>query len=441
MESLMGEEAGRDGAREPGCGRPEHWSRRTLLKAAGWAGLAWLTPLGQLLAQEAKRARDRRARSVVVLWLSGGPSQLETFDPHAGSPVAHGTKAIRTAVAGVELAAGLERTAEVMGEVSLIRSVVSQEGDHERAVYAMQTGYRPTPTLVHPSIGAVVRHELPSPRVEVPAHVSILPGQWPSRGGYLGAAYDPFKCGDPAAPIPDLVSPVEAERRGRRLEHLEVVEGEFRRGRPVDWDARRTLHQATLEGALRMMGSEQVKAFDLSGVSATERLAYGDTAFGRGCLAARRLIETGVRCVEVTLGGWDTHANNHEGQARLVGVLDPALAALIRDLRERDLWERTVVVCGGEFGRTPSLNPLGGRDHWPHGFSVLVGGGGVRGGRVVGATDPLGEKKEPADPVRVGDIHATVLSVLGIDPEKELKTPIGRPMALSEGRVIRSLVG
>jgi len=425
----------------PGCGRTTHWTRRTLLKTAGLAGLSWLTPLSQVLALDAERSGDQRPRSVIVLWMAGGPSQLETFDPHPESPIAHGTQAIKTSLKDVSLAAGLEHTAEVLEHMSLLRSVVSKEGDHERATYNLLTGYRPTPTLVHPSLGAIINHELPSPTLEIPTHISILPGQWPARGGYFGPAFDAFKMGDPAQPIPDLTSPVGRERLDARLHHLDVVERAFQQGRPADLDARLTLHQRSLQQAVRMMSSAQIKAFDVSAVPATERLAYGDTAFGRSCLAAVRLVEAGVRCVEVTLSGWDTHANNHEGQAKQVKILDPALAALIKDLRRRDLLERTVVLCGGEFGRTPTMNPFGGRDHWPYGFSVALAGGGLKAGCVVGATDPQGEKKEPREPVHVEDIHATVLHVLGIKGSKELITPVGRPMALSDGSLIEALLG
>src|SRR5262249_39107263 len=143
---------------------------------------------------------------------------------------------------------------------------------------------------------------------------------------------------------------------------------------------------------------------------------YGDTPFGRACLAARRLTEVGVRCVEVTLDGWDTHVNNHELTRKRVEILDPAFAALIRDLRKRKQLDDTLVICAGEFGRTPKVNPAGGRDHWPTGFSVALAGGGVRGGVVIGATDPEGKKDKPTSPVTVGDLHATILTALGIDP-------------------------
>ncbi|NBV25317.1 MAG: DUF1501 domain-containing protein [Proteobacteria bacterium] len=424
------------------CGGADHLSRRTLLKAAGVGGLAWLTPLADLLAFNAEEApKGKPARSVILLWLAGGPSQLETFDPHPGTGIAAGTGAIKTALKGVQFAPGLEETAGVMGDVSLIRSMVSKEGDHERAIYNIKTGYRPNPTLVHPSIGAIVCHELPDAKVEIPTHISILPNQWPARGGFFGARYDAFQVDDPMKPVPDVATKIAPARQEQRLESLAVVERAFASGRRPDLDEHKTLHQATIARARRMMTSDQLKAFDVSQATASERAAYGDTAFGRGCLAAVRLIEAGVRCVEVTLNGWDTHANNHEGQAKQVKILDPAFAALIRDLKRRKLLEHTVVLCGGEFGRTPKVNPVGGRDHWPQGFSMLVAGGGFAGGRVIGSTDPTGTKEEPDKPVRVEDLHATVQAQLGVDSAKEIITPVGRPIALSEGRVVTELRG
>ena len=176
-----------------------------------------------------------------------------------------------------------------------------------------------------------------------------------------------------------------------------MVEGAFARGRGKRADG--TLHKDTVAGARKMMTSEQLAAFDVSKEPAAVRKMYGDTPFGRGCLAARRLIEVGVRCVEVTLSGWDTHANNHTQHKKQLEILDPAFAALIKDLRERKLLDKTLVIWAGEFGRTPTVNPAGGRDHWPIGFSVALAGGGIRGGTVVGATDPDGK----ADPKRPGD--------------------------------------
>jgi hypothetical protein len=400
------------------------------------AGLSWLTPVGQLLAEQAERTR-RPAQSIVLLWLDGGPSQLETFDPHPGTKIAAGTKAISTAVPGIQLAQGFEQLAGEMRCVALIRSMVSKEGDHERGAYVMKTGYRPDPTVEHPSIGAICCHELPVGQTDIPRHISILTGRWPTRGGFLGGEYDAFQVGDPKGELPDMTAGVPVLRDRARVNDLKVLEATFARGRRSRVEA--TLHRETLARARVMMTSEQLKAFDVSQEPAAVRAEYGDAPFGRGCLAARRLIEVGVRCVEVTLEGWDSHVNNHEIHRARIKQLDPAFAALLRDLSRRALLERTIVLCCGEFGRTPKVNPLAGRDHWATGFSLALAGGGLRGGLAIGATDPEG-LKDPVRPVSIEDVHATVLSALGLDPAKENIAPAtGRPIKLSQGRHVPEL--
>jgi uncharacterized protein (DUF1501 family) len=410
------------------------FDRRGFLKLAG---LSWLTPVGQLLAHYAERSRQP-AQSIILLWLGGGPSQLETFDPHPDTKIAAGTKAIATAVPGIQLAAGFEQLADQMSSVALIRSMMSKEGDHERGTYLMKTGYRPDPTVEHPSIGAICCHELPVGRTDIPRHISILTGQWPSRGGFLGGEFDAFQAGDPQGPLPDVSAGVPTPRDLARVADLEVLERAFARGRRSRVDA--TLHRETLARARLMMTSEQLKAFDVSHEPASLRAEYGDTPFGRGCLAARRLTEVGVRCVEVTLDGWDTHVNNHAFQAAKVKTLDPAFAALLRDLKSRDALDRTIVLCCGEFGRTPKINLTAGRDHWTNGFSLALAGGGLRGGVAVGATDPEGVK-DPVRPATIEDVHATVLAALGLNPAKENVAPAtSRPIKLSAGRSIRELL-
>jgi hypothetical protein len=411
-------------------------NRRGFLQTLGVAGVSWLTPVGHLLAERAERSKER-AESVILLWLKGGPSQLETFDPKPNKAIAGGTKAIDTAVKGVQLAEGYGRLADEMGSVSLVRSIVSKEGDHERGTYLLKTGYRPDPTVEHPSIGAICCHELPSLGTSIPRHVSILPTDWPARGGFLGGEYDAFKTGDPAEKLPDMTSIVSLDRTETRLRDLDVVEQSFARGRGRRVES--TLHRETMQRARVMMTSEQLKAFDLKQEPASVRAEYGDTPFGRACLAARRLTEVGVRCVEVTLDGWDAHVNNHMIHRNQAAILDPAFAALIRDLRRRELLEKTVVLCAGEFGRTPKLNPLGGRDHWPNGFSMAIAGGGIGGGRVIGETD-LDGLKGPPEPISIADIHATVLTAVGLEPGKENVAPSSRPLKLSEGKAIRELL-
>lgn len=410
-----------------------HIHRRQFLAASA---LPWLTPLGTSLARAAEKDK-RSAKSVIVLWMGGGPSQLETFDPKPGTDIAAGTKAIPTAVKGVQLAAGLDQLADQMAHVSLVRSLWSKEGDHERGTYALKTGYRPDPTVTHPALGAIVCHDLPGTGVDIPRHVSILPNEWPARGGALGAEYDAFKVFDPAEPVPDTKPQVTAQRFEQRLDDLKVVEEAFAKGRGPRASA--TGHRETMDRARKMMSSDQLKAFDVSREPESVRKEYGNTAFGRGCLAARRLIEVGVRCVEVTLSGWDSHANNHQITTRLRGELDPAFAALLRDLYARGLLKDTLVLCMGEFGRTPKMNALEGRDHWPHNFCAALAGGGIRGGVVVGESDPEGGK-EPKDKQPVANLHATVLTALGIDHEKTFRGPLGRTFPRSEGTPIKALL-
>jgi hypothetical protein len=231
-------------------------SRRGLLQGAALAGTCWLTPLAHALADQAERDRGRRpAQSLIFLWLAGGPSQLDTFDPHPGRPIAGPARAIRTPLPGVQLAAGLDRTAERMEHLSLVRSLVSKEGDHERGTYLVKTGYRPDPTAVHPALGAVCCHELPDLGVQIPRHVSILPGPWPARGGFLGDQFDAFKVYDPAEGVPDVVPRVNPSRYQRRMQDLAVVEQSFARGRAGQVQS--TGHNGAVQAARAMMTSDQ----------------------------------------------------------------------------------------------------------------------------------------------------------------------------------------
>jgi uncharacterized protein (DUF1501 family) len=411
-------------------------SRRNVLQLAAGCGLSFALP--SLDARGAELRGEKRPRTLITLWLEGGPSQLETWDPHPGTQIGGETNAIPTKVPGLMIADLFPRTAEQIHELCVIRSMVSKEGDHERGAYLLKTGYRPDPTLVHPSLGAILTHQLPADEVEIPGHISIIGGQWPARGGFLGDEYDAFKLLDPRQNLQNLVSPVEGDRQDRRLAALEIVESAFSRRRRLQ--AAATLHRETVTRALTMMRSEQLRAFQLTEEPAAVRAAYGDSSFGQGCLIARRLVEQGVRAIEVTLGGFDSHVRNFETHKSRAADLDPAFAALIHDLAQRDLLESTVVLCIGEFGRTPNINPLAGRDHWPSGFSCVIGGGGFHKGLVLGETDPSGEKKDPTDPIEVHDLYATILHALGVEYAKELNTPIGRPMALCKGKPIERLL-
>jgi hypothetical protein len=301
----------------------------------------------------------------------------------------------------------------------------------------LHTGYRPESTLVHPSIGAIATFEQPDPAVEIPPFVSLGDANFPPRGGFLGDRFDAYRILSPGGNGSNLSPLVEPTRQNRRLDNLRIASQAFTRGRRTQVE--QTLHQHTIDAALKMMTSEQLKAFSIESESRELRDAYGNNSFGNGCLVARRLLEVGVRSIEVSLSGFDTHAKNHEGQAARAKTLDPALATLMKDLVTRELLQSTVVLVIGEFGRTPKINGLEGRDHWPNGFSCLLGGGGLAKGRVIGETDPEGDVKKPKDPVEIADLYATVLHTLGIDFAKEIITPIGRPMKFSSGQPIERL--
>lgn len=439
---------GLDGLRDPTL------SRRSLVRGiAGGIGGLGLTQLGEKLAL-ASHSKSEQPKSLIVLWLQGGPSQLETFDPHPGTRTGGDTKSIDTSIKGYQIADTLPATAEQMHHTTLVRSIISKEGDHERATYHLKTGWRPDPTVVHPSIGSIACYKSEQ-NIEIPRHISIGAGQWPPRGGYLGPSLDAFQMGDPAKPVPNLTTRVDQQRMDTRLDSLlGELETEFQRGRLADLNDSRTLHQTATQRATKMMSSEQIKAFDVLQESATTQKLFGETPFGRGCLAAVRLVETGVRCVEVELGGWDSHINNHDLQVGRCEILDKALAGLLSELAERDLLENTIVYCGGEFGRTPVINPAAGRDHWPHGFSAVLAGGPFRKGYVHGETaanpDPKklrGQQAADFDPktlvkdaVTVQELHATLLKALDIDYSEVQMTPIGRPLRWSDAEAVPQLL-
>src|SRR5262245_40597267 len=284
-------------------------SRRDALRIAAGVGLSFALPGLDLRA--AQERGSQRPKSLITLWMGGGPSQLETFDPHPGTKIGGETRAVDTKMPGVQVSHLLPQTAEQVHELCVIRSMISKEGDHERGTYLLKTGYRPDPTLIHPSLGAIVVHELPVAGVEIPRHVSILNSQWPSRGGFLGYDYDAFKVPDPQQNLQNMQAKVDSDRQQRRLKDLDVVERAFRNRRRLQSDG--TLHQETVRRALTMMTSEQLKAFKVEEEPAEVRAAYGETPFGAGCLIARRLVEVGVRAIEVTLEGFDTHTKNYEG--------------------------------------------------------------------------------------------------------------------------------
>jgi hypothetical protein len=376
--------------------------------------------------------------------MNGGMSQLETWDPHPGTPTGGEVKDISTSARDMHISEMLPQLAEQMHLCTVIRSLTSKEGDHERGSAFVKTGYRPEPTLKYPTLGAIAAHELPDSKIEIPQHVALAPSGFVTpEGGYLGNEWDAFRVFSPGDGLSNLKSFVSKERQTDRLKGLSVVSKQFESNR--QFGTTRTLHQNTLDRALTMMTSEQLKAFELGSEPAAVRKAYGDTSFGKGCLVARRLVEVGVRSIEVNLSGFDTHVSNHEGHITQTKILDPAIATLLKELKERDLLDSTIVFCMSEFGRTPSINPAGGRDHWPNWFSCMIAGGGFREGTVIGATPSDLPKQSsnmqmmaggkmigPEDPIQVPELYATIMAAMGIDARKEIMTPIGRPIRFAD---------
>ncbi len=422
-----------------GASGKQSCSRRTLLQTLAALGVSFALP--GLSTRAASLRRFERPRSLITLWMGGGMSQLETFDPHPGTPSGGETKAISTSAPEIQISHLLPQLAEQMHSAMLIRSLHSKEGDHERGTTFVKTGYRPEQTLKYPSIGAIATHELPDPQVEIPMHVSLSADQTFTHGGYLGNEWDAFRIFEPGQGLANLDPYVTKSRQNVRLAGVDLISRRFQRGRELP--AQKTLHQDTIDRAVRMMSSDQLKAFQTDDESQELKAAYGNSRFGRGCMVARRLIEVGVRAVEVNLSGFDTHVANHEGHVTQCNIFDPAIATLIRDLRERDLLESTIVLCISEFGRTPAINATSGRDHWPNWFSCMIAGGGFREGTVIGTTPgdiPQAKDAAPSDPVSVPELYATILASLGIDPNYEMMTPIGRPMRFADATPLERLV-
>jgi hypothetical protein len=360
--------------------------------------------------------------------MGGGPSQFETFDPKPEHANGGKTEIIDTAVSGIKIAKGWEKTALAMKEIALIRSMTNKEGNHQRATYQLHTGYQPTGTVKHPNFGCVTAAELGNPKFDLPHIVSV--GGPTVGAGLLGVAYEPFQVQNPTQPPTNAVPSVSRERFGRRLGLLKTLESEgFVHAGGGD---RVRDHQSLYRQTASMILSPRMKAFDVSGEDAKLRDAYGRNPFGQGCLLARRLVEAGVTFIEVRSNGWDTHQNNNEKVGTLAGTVDPAFATLVNDLKSRGLLDRTLVVWMGEFGRTPKINGNAGRDHFPRVFNVALAGGGIKGGQVIGSSSPDGSDVKD-HPVTVHDLLSSLCRSPKIDPKKENMSPQGRPIKIVDG--------
>ena len=429
-------------------------SRRDMLRVGGLSGLGlWMFDWFKLRAA-ASDAATSRAKSCILLWLDGGPSHLETFDPKPDAPreVRGPFKPIATNVPGIQICELMPQTARLADKLAIVRSMTSPLGEHGLANHYLLTGYQPSPVLEYPSYGAVLAQQRGGQHT-LPPYVAIPEFKPTAGAGFLGRAHDPFATGgDPAKPdfrVRDLdfYPGVTADRMERRREFVAQLE-RFQRSHadgspPTDPE---------FEQAYRLVTSPDAKqAFDLSKEPAAVRAQYGPRSFGQSCLLARRLVERGVPFVTVQYTGWDTHDNLvlrlKEGYAGaqvgvgLIPTFDQAFAALVSDLSQRGLLDSTLVIAMGEFGRTPKLNTAGGRDHWPRAFSVVLAGGGVPGGQVIGSSDRVGES--PSDrPVTPNDLARTIYTLLGVDPERDVWTRDGRPVRINQGgEVVKELLG
>jgi hypothetical protein len=375
----------------------------------------------------------KNQKHCILLWMSGGPSHMDTWDLKPDSDKNGGEfKPIETSAPGIQICEHLPTVAKQMKHLSVIRSLDSKEGNHDRGTYMMHTGYQPNPTVVHPSFGSYCSVELGEKleNFDLPHFISI---NTPSLGaGFLGMSHSPFMVQNPNAPIANLKPPagIDEMRQGRRLQMLSMVEKNFlsqKRGQAAGD------HRSVYAKTVKMMNSTYTRAFQVDKEPAAVRDAYGRGSFGSGCLMARKLVEAGVTFVEVALGGWDNHADIFNTLKRgNLPELDKALGTLVSDLEKRGLLDSTLIVWMGEFGRTPRINQNAGRDHWPRSWSVVMGGGGVKGGVAVGATD-----KDGVDivdkPVGVMDVIATMTKAMGIPLATQFTTPLGRPMKIVDG--------
>lgn len=435
-------------------------SRRDLLRfslagAAGGSVSGWF----DAFAEEAARRADRR-RSCILLWMSGGPSQMDTFDLKPGTANGGSFKEIATSAEGLRFSEHLPGLARQAHNLAIIRSMSTKEGDHGRATSFAHCGYFPQAAIRYPTLGSLVSKELGDSAAELPEFVSIAPSRAISPlaydPGFLGAKYAPLLVGDsatvgegeaPPLQVDDIRPPsrVAGPTVDDRLQLLSSLNSRF--AARFEGGALSS-YRAAYERGVRLMQSEAAGAFSLDEEPAKVRDAYGRNRFGEGCLMARRLIERGVPFVEVALGGigqqilgWDTHANNFEQVTALSQVLDAGWASLLSELEERGRLNDTLIVWMGDFGRTPKINTSGGRDHYPQAWSTVLAGGGIRGGRVVGKTSADGTTVEER-PVNIPDLLATVCRGLRIDPGAQNLSNVGRPIRIVDpaGKPIEELL-
>jgi hypothetical protein len=427
------------------------------LSAAGVVGFSASGWLERLAADTA--TNPQRRRSCILLWMTGGPSQIDTFDMKPGHRNGGEFREIATSVPGIRISEHLPQIARQMNDMILIRSMSTREGDHGRGTFYLHTGYLPQGPIQYPTLGSLVSKELGAEDAPLPNFVSIAPSRIFSpaafTSGFLGPQHAPLLVADQgnnqfvvqqpgqqpntrdALRVQDLAPPREITRaqEDARLSLLDQLERDFTTRHPT---VSPRSHRTAYDRAVRLMRTAASTAFNLEDEPASLRDRYGRSLFGQGCLLARRLVERGVPFVEVNLGGfnpgsanWDTHGNNFQIVRQLSQELDGAWASLMTDLRERGLLDSTLIVWMGEFGRTPDIQGNG-RNHFPNAWSTVLAGGGIRGGQVVGRTSADGMVVESERNTTVPDFIATVCLALGIDPMRQNRSNVGRPIRIAD---------
>lgn len=416
---------------------PSGMNRRHFMRHI--AGASALTgsalAMGQTLRANAPYlAKNRKA--AILLWMGGGPSTMDIWDLKPGTTTGGPFQPMSTN-GDVQICEHMPMMAKNMDKLSIVRSMSTREADHTRGRYYMHTGYVPNPNVIHPSYGSVIAHELASSRedLEIPPFVSV--GGNSEGPGFLGMAWAPFSVNSNGQ-VRNLDMGITPDRLTQRMQALKMMETGF-------IDENRGLaaaeHAKVLGKTLSLMTSEQMSAFKVMQEDASVQDRYGRTNFGRGCLMARRLVESGVPFVEVSLGGWDNHQNIFPTlQNNKLPELDRGMSALMEDLAERDMLNDVAVIWMGEFSRTPRINGNTGRDHWARSWSAVVGGAGMNSGIAVGQTNEDGTKVDGTS-YTSEDLMATVCRSLGISLETTFTSRSGRPMKIANGgRVIKELV-
>ena len=406
--------------------------RRHFMKHA--AGAAAVTLPGMtFVANLRSMAADlkKKNKSLIVLWMGGGPATIDIWDLKPGAATSGDwDKTMRTAASGVEISDLMPNVGKQMKHLSIIRSLKTSEGDHDRGTFMMNTGRKKDPLIEYPSIGSVMAYyqamDLEAMKhADIPSFISVGGGR--VGPGFLGMKYAGFNVQQPGSP-PENVNPaVPNMQMDRRKVLFESLEGGFKTNVPAD---AAKAHKDVYDKALNLVTSSRKEVFNLASETTALKEEYGNTQFGKGCLLARKLVEAGVAAVEVSLGGWDMHQKIADGLKTRLPELDKGMGALTRDLADRGKLKDTVILWMGDFGRTPKINQNAGRDHWPRCWSVVVGGGNIKGGIAYGSTNSDGTDIKD-NPVDVLNLYATVYKALGIDPTPQqvadVRDNIGRP--------------